>query len=401
MNDRKIHIESVCAAEPKVSKTTEAHKNPIYASSTFRFDSIDEGISIFKDQPGGHVYTRYGNPGIEAVAAKIAQLEVFGSSTSAYGLLTSSGMAAIYTAVRCVLQSGDVLVTQQNLYGGTTELFEKILPSENIQCLALDFAEEGALDKILSKHSRRNMAIFIETPANPALQCLDIQAVCELAKAYGARVIVDNTFATPVLQRPLLLGADLVAHSTTKYLHGHGLSTGGAVIGRDEDIMRNKAWTFMKLTGCNSNPFDAWLLNTGLKTLALRIIRQSENAFYIAKRLREMKGISRVLYPGLPDFSTHAFASKQMSHFGAMLSFEPGKSLTDAKAFCNKLRHCTIAPSLGETDTMVLHPATMSHLKVNPSLRQHYGITDSLVRMSVGLEHPDDILADIEQALAV
>ncbi|MCC6754126.1 MAG: aminotransferase class I/II-fold pyridoxal phosphate-dependent enzyme [Saprospiraceae bacterium] len=399
MGEGNIHIESVCAAEPKVNKTTEAHKNPIYASSTFRFNTIEEGISIFKDQPGGHVYTRYGNPGIEAVAAKIAELEVFGSPESAYGLLTSSGMAAIYTAVRCVLHSGDLLVTQQNLYGGTTELFEKILPSENIQCVALDLGDEDALDQVLSQHTRCNKAIFLETPANPSLQCLNIESISGLAKSYGAMVIVDNTFATPVLQRPLLLGADLVAHSTTKYLHGHGLSTGGAVIGRDEDLMRNKAWPFMKLTGCNSNPFDAWLLNTGLKTLALRIVRQSENAHYIAKRLQEMKGVNRVLYPGLTDFATHAVAAKQMSHFGAMLSFETGESLADAKLFCNKLRHCTIAPSLGETDTMVLHPATMSHLKVDPSIRKYYGITDNLVRMSVGLEHPDDILADIEQAL--
>lgn len=394
------HIESLCASEPKLSNSTEAHKNPIFASSTFKFESIEEGIEIFQSQPGKHVYTRYGNPGTESVAQKIADLETFDTQTKGYGLLTSSGMAALYVALTAVTETGNLLITQGNLYGGTTELLHKIITKHGIQVQILDLSDEFALETALKSREDINKTILIETPANPTLQCLNLKSICKLAKTYHAKIVVDNTFATPILQRPFNFGADAVIHSTTKYIHGHGLSTGGVVICAEEDLFK-KAWEIMKLVGCNSNPYDAWLINTGMKTLSLRMTHQSNNALYIAQKLQSHPKIPKVNYPGLKSHETHAIATEQMNLYGAMLSFSVGSTLDDAMSFCNRLQYCSLAPSLGETDTMVLHPASMSHLRVPAEIRNQYGITDNLIRLSVGLEHPDDILADIEQAIAI
>lgn len=398
MAKKFAHIESLCASEPKLTNSTEAHKNPIFASSTFKFESIEQGIDIFQSQPGKHVYTRYGNPGIEMVAQKIADLETFGTQQKAFGLMTSSGMAALYTALTSLTDSNHTLITQGNLYGGTTELLNKIITKLGIRIKIADLSNADEVESAFKEKPDSPKTLLIETPANPTLQCLDLNNLCRTAKEYNAKVVIDNTFATPILQQPLKFGADAVIHSTTKYLHGHGLSTGGVLVCSDESVFK-KAWEIMKLVGCNSNPYDAWLINTGMKTLALRVIQQSRNAHYIAEQLLVHPKISKVNYPGLQSHNSHPIAVKQMSLFGAMLSFTVGNSLEDAMRFCNKLNYCSIAPSLGETDSMILHPATMSHLRVPPETRRHYGITDNLIRLSVGLEHPEDILADIQQAL--
>ncbi|MBK8955825.1 MAG: aminotransferase class I/II-fold pyridoxal phosphate-dependent enzyme [Saprospiraceae bacterium] len=398
MESKFNHIESLCASEPKLTNSTQAHKNPIVASSTFKFNTIDEGVEIFKSQPGHHVYTRYGNPGIESVAQKIADLESFGLGFSSFGLLTSSGMAALFTAISANCKENTLLVSQGNLYGGTTELLQKIIAGKGVSICLTDLSDLAETENLFKTKSYSNAILLIETPSNPTLQCLDLEALCALARQYGAMVVVDNTFATPILQQPLAFGADIVVHSTTKYIHGHGLSTGGALVFRDENLFK-KAWEIMKLVGCNCNPYDAWLINTGMKTLALRINQQSNNALFLAEQLSDHPQISSVNYPGLKSHPSNKIASKQMRSFGAMVSFSVGKTLSDAKSFCNHLKYCSIAPSLGETDSMILHPATMSHLKVDSETRKYYGITDNLIRLSVGLEHPQDILDDIDQAL--
>ncbi|HEX5626015.1 MAG TPA: aminotransferase class I/II-fold pyridoxal phosphate-dependent enzyme, partial [Saprospiraceae bacterium] len=359
--------------------------------------SIEEGVEIFKNQPGSHVYTRYGNPTIEAVAQKIADLEVFGSTKTGYGLLTSSGMAAIHVACQSYLRPGDRILTQGNLYGGTTELFQKIFAPQQIQIEIADLDDLQKVEERLKTGTAQTI-IYLETPSNPTLQCLDVQALSETAHAYGCKVIVDNTFATPVLQQPLLLGADLVIHSTTKYLHGHGVSTGGAIVCTEAET-HFKLWETMKLVGSNSNAFDAWLINLGMKTLALRMERQSQNAFALARFLSTHPKIGKVHYPGLPQHPEHPIALKQMKAFGAMLSFEIGNSAEDAIHFANRVQLFAMAPSLGETDSMIIHPATMSHSKMDPHLRKKYHITDHLIRMSVGLENIEDLLLDIRTAL--
>lgn len=399
MDQRFSKFETLCAQDPKVSKTTEAHKSPIYANSTFKFNTVEEGVDIFLNQPGQHVYTRYGNPGIEAVAHKIAQLETCGSELNAFGQLTSSGMAALHLSIMALVKSGDRIITQGNLYGGTTELLYKIFQAQGVDIITGDVGDELFFEKQISQKWPGNTIVLLETPANPTLQCLDISDICTKSKANNAQVIVDNTFATPLLQQPLLLGADLVIHSTTKYLHGHGLSTGGVIIGIDHSLIRSKIWECMKLVGSNSNPFDAWLINIGLKTLVLRMQKQCSTAHELAYLIIQHPKIKTVFYPGLESHPSHSIAKKQMNAFGAMISFEVGETLEDAMQFCNKLKLCSIAPSLGETDTMVLHPATMSHLKVAPEIRAHYGITDNLIRMSIGLERTEDIFEDICSAL--
>lgn len=399
MNHKFIkHLETLCATETASISTTKPHKIPIVASSTFEFESIEQGIEMFKEQPGPHVYTRYGNPTVEAVAQKIAFLEVFGSDQTAHGLLCSSGMAAIYTVIQSLLQQGDTIFTQGNLYGGTTEQFNKIFSKHGIKTEIIDLTDLGLLDQLIS-NTAGNKIVYIETPANPTLQCLDIREISNAAHRNGCLLIVDNTFATSYLQQPLLIGADVVVHSTTKYLHGHGVSTGGAIICKEENIFR-QFWETLKLVGSNSNAFDAWLINLGLKTLAIRMDKQCENALQLALKLTELPQIHKINYPGLKTDSNYKVATKQMKAFGAMLSFEVGITSENAIQFANKLKLCKIAPSLGETDSMILHPATMSHMKLPMDLRLKYGITDSLIRLSVGIEHVDDIFSDIEQALS-
>ncbi len=391
------HFDTLCASEASFKSTTKPHKIPIVASSTFEFESIEQGIEIFQHQPGEHVYSRYGNPTIEAVAQKIADLEVFGSDIPSFGLLCSSGMAAIHTVIQTLLHSGDTIVTQGNLYGGTTEQFNKIFSKHQIQTAVVDFTDAESIQNSLSGASG-NKVIYIETPANPTLQCIDIRAIADIAHQNNCLLIVDNTFATPYLQQPLLLGADVTVHSTTKYLHGHGTSTGGAIVCKQEKLFKS-FWETLKLVGSTSNPFDAWVINLGMKTLALRMNKQCGNALILAERLSQLKPIHKIHYPGLVTDVNHPIASKQMKAFGAMLSFEVGTNSEDAIQFVNKLQLCKIAPSLGETDSMILHPATMSHLRVPIETRLKYGITDSLIRLSVGAEHVDDIFTDIEQAL--
>ncbi len=394
------HLESLCASEAKIQTTTPAHKIPIVASSAFKFNSIEEGIEIFKNQPGEHVYTRYGNPTIEAVAQKIADLEAFGLDFPAFGLLSSSGMAAINLTIQTLLNPGDRIITQGNLYGGTTELFLKIFGKQQIETIISDFSNLEELQNLKSADPKRKTLIYIETPANPTLQCFNLEAIGKACQNLGYYFVVDNTFATPILQQPLRFQADVVVHSTTKYLHGHGTSTGGAIITRDRNLHK-QIWETLKLTGSNSNPFDAWMINLGLKTLSIRMLKQSENALQLATKLEQLPKIKRVFYPGLASNKSHVLALKQMKAYGAIVSFEVGDTLDEAIRFCNALKHCAIAPSLGETDTMILHPATMSHLKIPVDQRLKYDIKDSLIRFSIGLEHVDDILADIEQALIV
>ena len=392
------HLESLCASEAKIRISTPAHKIPIVASSAFKFNSIEEGIEIFKNQPGDHVYTRYGNPTVEAVAQKIADLEAFGLNQPAFGLLTSSGMAAINLTLQTLLSPGDKIITQGNLYGGTTELFLKVFGKQQIETIISDFKNLDELEFLGGTNPAQKKLVYIETPANPTLQCYNLEEIGKACKKFGFYFVVDNTFATPVLQQPLQYMADVIVHSTTKYLHGHGASTGGAIVTTDSNLNK-RIWESLKLTGSNSNPFDAWLINIGLKTLSIRMLKQSEHALQLATALELLPKIRRVFYPGLPSNSSHLLASNQMKSYGAIVSFEVGDSLEEAIRFCNALKHCAIAPSLGETDTMVLHPATMSHLKIPMEQRLKYDIKDSLIRFSVGLEHVEDILDDINQAL--
>lgn len=389
---------SKCVHELSDFRTTKPHQLPIYATSSFEFESIDQGIAIFEGKEKGHVYGRYGNPTIEAVAQKIALLEAHGLDINAHAILVSSGMSAIATLMMACLKSGDKILTQGNLYGGTTELFIKVFQPLGIETILTDLKDLNQVEALVREDPRIRM-IYFETPANPTLACVDIAALAQIAQNYQRWTAIDNTFCTPYLQQPFAHGVDFIIHSTTKYLNGHGNSIAGAIVGKDPDWMKKKVWTIMKLNGSNCNPFDAWLTNNGLKTLEIRMDRHCQNAMAIARFLEQQESISRVNYNGLESHPDHELAKKQMKDFGGMLSFELKGGLEAGIAFMNKIRFCTLAPTLGDVDTLILHPASMSHLNVAKEIRLRNGITDGLIRLSVGIESVEDIIADLEQAL--
>ena len=395
---KPIGFGSLCVHDTKDTVSNKPHGLPIYATTVFEFESVQQGMDIFQGKQEGHIYSRFGNPTIDAVASKIAFLETHNLDLEAEGLLLSSGMAAISTLMLAVLQPGDKILTQGNLYGGTTELFAKVLQPLGFQVVYADFKDLSEIEKLLASAPDIRM-LYMETPANPTLACVDLTEIAALAGKYGRLTAVDNTFCTPYLQQPLRFGIDFVVHSTTKYLNGHGNSTAGAIIGKDKTMMKEKVWRTMKLLGTNCNPFDAWLINNGLKTLELRMERHSDNAMQVAQFLEKHPSVTRVNYNGLSSHPDHALAAKQMKRFSGMLSFELSGGLQAGIDFINKLKFCVLAPTMGDVDTLAMHPASMSHSSVPREIRLLNGITDGLVRLSIGIENIEDILADLDQAL--
>ncbi len=393
------HFDSLCARETEDLRTTKPHILPLYLTSSFVFDSIDQGIRIFGKEENGHVYSRYANPTCDSVAEKLSLMESFGTGVESHAMMFSSGMAAIHTLAMTLLRSGDQVLTQGNLYGGTTELFTKVMSRCGIETIMTDLTDLNEAERILSKPSSIKL-VYFETPANPTLSCIDLEAVCNLAKLHGIPVAVDNTFATPYLQQPLTYGADFVIHSTTKYLNGHGNSIAGVLIGRDKELMKTKVWETMKLIGTNVSPMEAWLVAQGLKTLPLRMERHSSNAMKLAEFLVNHPRVSVVNYTGLPSHPYHQLASKQMRAHGGMLSFELEGGIEAGITAMRKIRFCILAPTLGDIDTLILHPASMSHRSIPGDIRERNGITDGLIRVSVGIENIHDIIDDIDQAIS-
>ena len=381
-----------------------AHLTPIYASSTFVFDSADQGMRRFNGEEKGYIYSRWGNPTMEEAEKKIAALESFklkddnDNPLQLKTLLHASGMAALSTLLLGTLKSGDKILSHFSLYGGTQELMEKVLPDLGIEAIIVDLRDLNKADDALKKDAKIKM-LYLETPANPTIQCVDIEELTVLGKRNNSIVAVDNTFATPYLQQPFKYGVDYVFHSTTKFLNGHGTAIGGALVGRDVANMETRMTKVHRLLGGNSNSFDAFLLTQGMKTLEVRIERHCSNAMKVASFLEKNKSIAKVNYLGLashPDFAT---AKKQMTHPGAMLSFELKDGLEAGKKFIDKLQMCVRAVSLGTCDTLISHPASMTHFGVPKEKREQYGISDGLIRMSVGIENIEDIVNDLEQAL--
>lgn len=397
---KPVGFGSLCVHDTKDTVTNKPHTLPIYATTVFEFESVQQGMDIFQGKQEGHIYSRFGNPTIDAVAEKIALLETHGLSFPAEGLLLSSGMSAISTLMIAVLKPGDKILTQGNLYGGTTELFARVLQPLGFDLVYADFKDLSKIEQLLASDTSIRM-LYCETPANPTLACVDLEAIAGLAQKYARITAVDNTFCTPYLQQPLRFGIDYVVHSTTKYLNGHGNSTAGAIVGKDVQAMKDQVWRAMKLLGTNCNPFDAWLINNGLKTLELRMERHSENAMLAAQFLEKHPAVALVNYNGLPSHPDHELASRQMKHFSGMLSFELSGGLQAGIDFINKLKFCVLAPTMGDVDTLAMHPASMSHSSVPREIRLQNGITDGLVRLSIGIENIEDILADLDQAMGV
>ena len=381
-----------------------AHLTPIYASSTYVFDKEEQGMRRFSGEEKGYIYGRWGNPTITEAEEKIAALESFGIAGAAgkpinlKAILHASGMAALSTLIIGTLKAGDKILSHYSLYGGTQQLLQSILPALGIEVIIIDLRDLQAAANTINTDSSIKM-LYLETPSNPTIQCVDIDELSKLAKAKNLIVAVDNTFATPYLQQPFRFAVDYVFHSTTKFLNGHGTAIGGVLIGKDVEHMSGHITKVHRLLGGNSNAFDAFLLTQGIKTLELRMQRHCHNAMEVAIFLANQSAVSKVNYLGLashPDFNT---ASKQMRHPGAMLSFEMKDGLNAAKQFIDKVQMCIRAVSLGTCDTLLCHPASMTHYSVPKEKREQYGITDGLIRMSVGIENVDDIIIDLKQAL--
>jgi len=396
--DSIIQLGSLCVQAPEDPRSTRPHQLPLYATSSFAFADLEEGMGVFSGDREGYLYSRFGNPTIDAVASKLAQLELHGSGETGQAYLCSSGMGAISTLCLALLKPGDKILTQNNLYGGTTELFMKVLQPMGYEIVLAPLESPGHVEQLLKNDPAIRM-LYFETPANPTLACLDISALSELAHRHGAFSVTDNTFATPCLQQPLQLGADFVVHSTTKYLNGHGNSTSGAMVGKDPEQMNEQVFPALKLLGTNCNPWDAWLLGNGMKTLELRMIRHCSNALALAAWLEQQPAVAAVHYPGLESHPQHDLANRQMKAGGGVLSFELKGGLEAGQQLVDALQLCTLAPTMGDVDTLVMHPASMSHLRVPKAQRLAAGITDGLIRLSVGIEAEVDLLADLEQAL--
>ncbi len=382
-----------------------AHLTPIYASSTYVFDEAEQGMRRFSGEEKGYIYSRWGNPTISEAEEKIAALESFGLKDAGNNplylkaILHASGMAALTTLLIANLKAGDKILTHFSLYGGTQELVEKILPPLGIEAVIADLRDLNKAEQILKSDGNIKM-LYLETPANPTLQCVDIDELSKLARQYNKIVACDNTFATPYLQQPFKYGVDYVFHSTTKFLNGHGTAIGGVLLGSDIEKMNGHVTKVHRIMGGNSNPFDAFLLTNGIKTLEVRMERHCHNAMEVAGFLEEHPAISKVNYLGLASHADYYTAAKQMRHPGAMLSFEMKDGLEAAKKMIDKLQLCLRAVSLGTCDTLLCHPASMTHYSVPKEKRELYGITDGLIRMSVGIENVQDILLDLENSLS-
>jgi cystathionine beta-lyase/cystathionine gamma-synthase len=354
---------------------------PIYQTSTYAQD----GLGRHK----GFEYARTQNPTRTALEKNLAALE-----NGRFGFAFASGMAAT-NAVTTLLGAGDHVIVSDNTYGGTFRLFDKVWKRFGLEFSYVDAREPQAVEDAARAETRM---VFIETPTNPVMSLVDIEAVSEITRRRGIRLVVDNTFMSPYFQRPLDLGADIVVHSTTKYLNGHSDSIGGAVILNDEDDARAVAF-IQNSAGAILSPMDSWLVMRGTKTLAVRMRQHDENGRVIAQFLSEHPRVEHVYYPGLKSHPQHELARRQMTGFGGMISFETG-SLENARRVLEGVRLCTLGESLGGVETLISHPATMTHASVPEPERNRLGITDGLVRVSVGIEDAEDIMADLDQALS-
>ncbi|WP_294666281.1 methionine gamma-lyase [uncultured Fusobacterium sp.] len=366
---------------------------PIFQTSTFVFDSAEQGGKRFALEEPGYIYSRLGNPTTTVLEDKIAQLE-HGEAAVA----TSSGMGAISSVMWTILKAGDHIISDKTLYGCTFAFFNHGLSRFGIEVSFVDTADAEAVKKAIKPNTR---AVYLETPANPNLKIVDIKAIAEVAHTNpNTLVIVDNTFSTPYCQRPIELGADIVVHSATKYLNGHGDVIAGIVISRKDLIDQIRLVGIKDMTGSVLGPMEAYLIIRGMKTLEVRMKKHCENAMKVAEFLAAHNKVAEVYFPGLKSHPGHEIAAKQMDAFGGIMSFELKGGFEAGKILLNNLKLCSLAVSLGDTETLIQHPASMTHSPYTKEERMEAGITDGLVRLSVGLENIEDIIADLEYGLS-
>jgi len=381
------------------SKTVHAGMNdyefgpvvpPIYQTSTFKFESVEQGASLFKGEGRGYIYTRLENPTIEAMENAVAELE---GGHKALGC--ASGMAAISTIFFTLLKSGDHVVCSKFVYGPTLTLLQNILGKFGVESTFVDTAFPEEIEKAMKTNTK---VVYVETPGNPTLAISDLEAASKIAHAHGALVVVDNTFMSPALQQPFKFGVDVILHSMTKFLNGHADVVAGIIIVKDEEMFQKMRKILNQLGGV-IDPFNSFLVHRGLKTLAIRMQKHCENAQLIAKYLENHPKVKWVRYPGLKSHPNYQVGLKQHNGTGGMIAFELKDGLKAGEVMMNSVKLCTLAVSLGGVESLIQHPASMTHLSMGEEARKAAGITEGLVRLSVGIENVKDIMEDLEQAL--
>ena len=365
------------------------HSVPLYLTSSYVFDDAEQMRAAFSDEIEANIYSRYSNPNVDELLEKVARLE---AGEAAWA--TATGMAAVFTTFAALLQNGDHIVSSKSVFGSTHQLFVNILPKWGITTTYVDAIDYDGYEKAIKPETK---IVYIETPSNPGLDIIDIQRLAAICKTKNVLLVVDNCFATPVLQQPLKLGADIVIHSATKYMDGQGRVLGGLIVSTKEIIAQIQG--FARHSGPALSPFNAWILSKSLETLHLRMEKHCSQAYEIALRLEKNEQVAWVKYPFLDSHPQQAIAKDQMRYGGGIVTFQVKGGLEAGRRFLDKLNLFSLTPNLGDSRSIATHPASTTHSKLKPEEREAVGITDGLVRLSIGLEHPEDIWEDIEQAL--
>lgn len=385
----KKHFETEAIRTQMERSQYAEHSAPLYLTSSFVFEDAEELRAAFADELERNIYSRFSNPNTQELVDKICTLE--GAED---GLAFASGMAAVYTSFAALLNSGDHIVSVRSVFGSTHSLFKKYFTKWNIETTYFNADTPKEIEEEIQPNTK---IIYIETPTNPGLDILDMEYLSELAKKHQILLVVDNCFATPYLQKPMNFGADLVIHSATKLIDGQGRVLGGLIVGRQDLITEIKS--FYRNSGAALSPFNAWVLSKSIETLAVRLDRHCENALELAKHLQNHPKITKVKYPFLPNHPQYEIAIKQMLKGGNIVTFELKGGIESGQTFLNQTQMCSLSANLGDTRTIVTHPATSTHSKLSPEERARVGITDGLIRLSIGLENIKDIKQDIDQAL--
>lgn len=386
---QSYHPETLAIRTQTERSQNNEHSSPLYLTSSFVFDTADHMRAAFNDESDDFIYSRYSNPNTDEFVGKVCQLEKAES-----GVAFASGMAAIYTSLVTFLKSGDHVISCSSIFGATHTIFSKYFPKWGILHSYFSANTPEEIETLVTPQSK---VLFIETPTNPAIEIIDLKLVGRIAKKHGLILIVDNCFATPCIQQPILYGADIVVHSATKYLDGQGRVLGGIAVGK-KDFIR-EIYLFGRITGPSLSPFNAWTLSKSIETLSLRMERHCQNASYLAEQLENHKKLEFVKYPFLKSHPHYPLAKKQMKMGGAIITFSLLGGYDAARKFLDQLRMIKISPNLGDSRTIATHPASSTHSKLSEEERLAVGIRPGLIRISVGLEHKEDILNDLLMAL--
>lgn len=383
------NLETIAIRTQYERTNSNEHSVPLYLTSSYRFEDAEDMRSQFAEEKEGHIYSRYANPNVEEFIEKLSRME--GAEA---GWATATGMAAVFSCFAGLLKSGDHIVSSRSVFGSTHKLFTEILPKWGIETTYVDAHDLAGFQAAIRLETK---ILYAETPSNPALEILDLAAIGAICKKNNILFAIDNCFATPVLQRPIEFGADIVIHSATKYIDGQGRTLGGAILSTKEVIDQIRG--FARHSGPALSPFNAWVLSKSIETLPLRMERHSENALKIAELLESHESVKSVRYPFLPSHPNYELAKKQMSLGGGIVTFEIKGGIEAGKGFLDQLKMLSLTANLGDTRSIATHPASTTHSKLQPEERAEVGITDGLVRLSIGLENWKDIWEDIDQAL--